>query len=180
MKYARYALLAGCLAALSGCGTSGEDELRQWMAELRASTKPHVTPIEEPKKFQPQKYTASNEIDPFNLSRLTMALKRDSAQNASNAGLLAPELARRREPLEAYPLDAMTMVGSMRKNGRPVALLRVDNLLYQVYLGNYLGPNYGKVVEISETTVKIREIVQDIAGEWTERIVALELQEGKK
>jgi len=109
-----------------------------------------------------------------------MALKRDSAQSASSAGLLAPELARRKEPLEAYPLDAMTMVGSMRKNGRPVALLRVDNLLYQVYLGNYLGPNYGRVVEISETTVKIREIVQDVAGEWTERIVALELQEGKK
>lgn len=180
MKDARSVALMACMAVLSGCGASGEDELRQWMAELRAATKPHVTPIEEPKKFQPQKYTASNEIDPFNLGRLTMALTRDSAQSASSAGLLAPELARRKEPLEAYPLDAMTMVGSMRKNGRPVALLRVDNLLYQVYLGNYLGPNYGRVVEISETTVKIREIVQDVAGEWTERIVALELQEGKK
>ena len=180
MKGARFVALTACMAVLSGCGASGEDELRQWMAELRASTKPHVTPIEEPKKFQPQKYTAGTDLDPFNLSRLTLALKRDSAQNASNAALIAPELARRKEPLEAFPLDAMKMVGSMNKNGKPVALLKVDNLLYQVYVGNYLGPNYGKVVGISETAIKIREIVQDATGEWTERIATLELQEGNK
>jgi len=68
----------------------------------------------------------------------------------------------------------------MNKNGKPVALLKVDNLLYQVYVGNYLGPNYGKVVGISETAIRIREIVQDVTGEWTERITTLELQEGKK
>lgn len=180
MKCARLVALMSCLTALSGCGNSGEDELRQWMAELRTSTKPHVKPLEEPKKFQPQKYAAAAELDPFNPSKLTLALKKDSAQNASNAALIAPELARRKEPLEAFPLDAMAMVGSMNKNGKPVALLKIDNLLYQVNLGNYLGPNYGKVVGISETAINIREIVQDATGEWTERIATLELQEGKK
>jgi type IV pilus assembly protein PilP len=176
----RALLLLCSLLGLVACGASNEDELRQWMTEQRANTKPHVTPIAEPKKFQPQDYTAGNEIDPFSPVRLTQALKKDSARIASNAALIAPEMARRKEPLEAYPLDAMTMVGSMNKNGKPVALLKVDNLLYQVQIGNYLGPNYGKVIGITETAIQIREIVQDATGDWTERIVSLELQEGKK
>jgi type IV pilus assembly protein PilP len=107
-------------------------------------------------------------------------LKRDSAQIASNGALVAPELARRKEPLEAFPLDTMSLVGSIVKVGQPVALVKVDNLLYQVKPGNYLGQNYGKVTKISETEVTLREIVQDAVGEWIERVVSLQLQEKSK
>ena len=79
--------------------------------------------------------------------------------------------------MEAYPLDSMTMVGSVVKAGRPYALLKVDNLLYQVKSGDYLGQNYGRITKISETDVALREIVQDAAGEWIERPGALQLQE---
>jgi type IV pilus assembly protein PilP len=71
----------------------------------------------------------------------------------------------------------MTMVGSVMRNGQQFALLRVDNLLYQVKTGDYLGQNYGKITKISETDVAYREIVQDAAGEWIERSSALQLQE---
>lgn len=167
--------LAG--AALAGCGASGQEELQQWMAQQRQTTKPQVTPIPEPKKFTPQAYSQESVTDPFSNVKLTQALKRESAQSTSNAGLVAPELARRKEPLEAYPLDTMKMVGSLIKEGRPVALLRVDNLLYQVRPGNYLGQNYGKITKVSESEVVLREIVQDAAGEWTERNATLQLQE---
>lgn len=69
------------------------------------------------------------------------------------------------------------MVGSVVKQGRQYALLRVDNLLYQVKLGDYLGQNYGKITKITETDISLREIVQDAAGEWIERPGALQLQE---
>jgi len=167
-------------AVLAGCGASSQEELQKWMNEQRANTKPHVTPIPEPKKFTPQAYTEEGATDPFSNLKLTQALKRDSAQSAANAALVAPELARRKEPLEAYPLDAVKMVGSMLKEGHPVALLRIDNLLYQVKPGNYLGQNYGKIVKVSETEVVLREIVQDAAGEWTERTATLQLQERSK
>ena len=72
------------------------------------------------------------------------------------------------------------MVGSLIKLGQPVALVRVDNLLYQVRVGNYLGQNYGRITKISETEVALREIVQDAAGEWIERTATLQLQEGSK
>jgi type IV pilus assembly protein PilP len=69
------------------------------------------------------------------------------------------------------------MVGSVAKQGRPFALLRVDNLLYQVKVGDYLGQNYGRITGIAETEIALREVVQDAAGEWIERPVTLQLQE---
>lgn len=169
-----------CMLVLAGCGFSQDDDLRQWMADLRSTTKPRVTPLTEPKQFQPQSYSMESGMEPFNALKLTQALRKDSNQLASNAALIAPEMSRRKEPLEAYPLDVMTMVGSLDKKGSPTALLKVDSLLYQVRVGNYIGQNYGKIVQISESSVKLREIVQDATGDWVERTTSLDLQEGKK
>ena len=176
----KIAPFAICAVLLAGCSPSGQEELQQWMTEQRAQTKPHIQPIPEPKKFTPQAYTQEGSIDPFSNQKLTQALKRESAQSSSNAALVAPELARRKEPLESYPLDSMAMVGSLLKEGKPVALVKVDNLLYQVRPGNYLGQNFGKIVKVGETEVVLREIVQDAAGEWIERSATLQLQERSK
>ena len=167
-------------AGLTGCSSSNQGELQTWMVEQRAATKAHVTPLPEPSKFSPQAYQSEGQIEPFSNLKLTQALKRDSSQATSNAALIAPELARRKEPLEATPLDAVKMVGSLIKVGQPVALVRVDNLIYQVRTGNYLGQNYGRVTQVSETGVALREIVQDAAGEWVERNATLQLLEGSK
>lgn len=171
---------AALIALLAGCGSSGQEELQQWMTDQRNQTKPKVEPIPEPKKFTPQAYTQEAATDPFSNQKLTEALKRDSKQVSANAGLVAPELARRKEPLESFPLDTMSMVGSLVKLGQPVALVKVDNLLYQVRPGNYLGQNYGKITKVDETEVTLREIVQDAGGEWIERIAKLQLQERAK
>jgi type IV pilus assembly protein PilP len=164
-------LVAGiCLAACAG----DEDELTQWMEQQKREVKPNVEPLSAPKKFNPQPYAALGAVEPFSTQKLTVALKQEARQPNS---LLAAEINRRKEPLEAYPVDSMTMVGSVMRNGRQYALLRVDNLLYQVKTGDYLGQNYGKITKISETDVSYREIVQDAAGEWIERSSALQLQE---
>jgi type IV pilus assembly protein PilP len=167
-------------ALLGGCSISGEDELRQWMSDQRNQVHPRVIPLIEPKKFIPQAYTQEGSVDPFSLQKLTQALKRDSTQSVANTALIAPELARRKEALEAYPVDSMAMVGSLRKAGQPVALVKIDNLLYQVRVGNYLGLNYGRVLKIDESEVTLREIVQDSTGDWVERSASLVLQEGAK
>ncbi|MDN6884641.1 pilus assembly protein PilP [Variovorax sp. CAN2819] len=166
------------VSALSACD-SGQEDLQRWMAEQRAQVKPSVPPISEPKKFTPQAYTEASAFEPFNILKLTQALRRESNQ-PSTSELIAPELARRKEALEAFPLDSMAMVGSMNRNGQPVALLRVDKLLYKVRVGEYLGLNYGRITRINETEIALREIVQDAAGEWIERVATLQLQESAK
>ena len=180
MTYRRVGACAALIALLAGCGSSGQEELQQWMTDQRNQTRPKVQPIPEPKKFTPQAYTQEAATDPFSNLKLTEALKRDSSRVSANAALVTPELARRKEPLESFPLDSMSMVGSLVKQGQPVALVKVDNLLYQVRTGNYLGQNYGKITKVGETEVTLREIVQDAGGEWIERTAKLQLQEGSK
>jgi type IV pilus assembly protein PilP len=55
--------------------------------------------------------------------------------------------------------------------------LRVDGLLYQVKVGDYVGQNYGRILRISEADLVLREVVQDAAGEWIERNSTLQLLE---
>ena len=180
MKSMRHLAMTVAALLLAGCGASSENELRQWMTEQKSQTRPRIAPISEPKQFNPESYGQVATIEPFSNQKLTQALKRESTQAAANGALIAPELARRREALEAFPLDAMTLVGSMTRTGQPVALVKVENLLYQVRLGNYLGQNYGRVGKIAETELTLREIVQDATGEWIERTATLQLQERSK
>ena len=176
-KRSRWMLaLISTSSLLAACGAE-QEELTQWMEQQRREVKPNVTPLTPPKKFTPQPYTAVSGVEPFSAQKLTVALKQEARQPNS---LLAAEINRRKEPLEAYPLDSMRMVGSVSRAGRPYALLRVDNLLYQVKSGDYIGQNYGKITKISETEVALREIVQDAAGEWIERASALQLQESAR
>jgi type IV pilus assembly protein PilP len=173
MKAGVVVALALTVLSLQGCAAD-QDELQQWMEQERRQARPSVAPLTPPKKFIPQAYVALSNVEPFSTQKLTVALKQEARQPNS---LLAAEINRRKEALEAYPIDSMSMVGSVVRGGRPYALLRVDNLLYQVKPGDYLGQNYGKITKISETDVTFREIVQDAAGEWIERMSALQLQE---
>ena len=165
---------------LAGCSASTEGELRQWMTDQQNQTRPRIAPISEPKQFKPESYAQVTAVDPFSNQKLTLALKKDSAQSTSNSALIDPELARRKEALESFPLDAMSLVGNMVRANQPVALIKIDSLLYQVRTGNYLGQNYGRITKITETAVSLREIVQDSSGEWIERTASLQLQERSK
>lgn len=164
---------AAAVLALAGCGANHE-ELQQWMDQQRREVKPNVPPLQAPKKFDPFPYGSAQMVEPFSNQKLTVAIKQESRQPNS---LLAGEINRRKEPLESFPLDSMSMVGSMTRGATPSALLRVDNLLYQVKVGDHLGQNYGRITKIGETDIALREIVQDAAGEWIERTSTLQLQE---
>jgi type IV pilus assembly protein PilP len=175
-RFLSFCVVAGLLV---GCGGASEEDAIRWMAEERNQIQPKAPPIPEPKQFVPQPYTNASAAEPFSNVKLTQALKRDATE-ASNSALVEPELNRPKQPLESYSLDSMAFVGSMIKAGKPVALIKIDNLLYQVRPGHYLGQNFGRITQITETELTMREIVQDAGGEWMERTATLLLQEGTK
>lgn len=177
VKYKTLTLIGLAATLLAGCSSPSEDELKQWMVSERNKTRPNVAPIPEPTKFNPEAYKGESLEEPFSSAKLASILRSGQSAPLSNSALIDAELARRKQPLEAYPLDVMAMVGSLSQDDQLVALVRVDSLLYQVRPGNYLGQNYGRVDKITETEIVLREIVQDAAGEWTERPAALQLQE---
>jgi type IV pilus assembly protein PilP len=165
------------LLFLAGCGDNGVSELRQWMDSVKKETRVVVPKISEPKVYVPVAYSGRAELDPFNPTKLLVALARMKAE--SNNGL-RPDMERRKEILEAYSLDEIKMVGVIERSSIRVALLQVDKSVYQAKVGNYIGPNFGQITKVTDANIEIKEIVQDAAGEWTERKATLELQEIKK
>ena len=162
---------------LSGC-TNDVSELQVWMDETRANTPKRTGRIPEPKRFVPFRYEARTDIDPFSNAKLQVALANFSDRNK---GGIKPDLNRRREPLESFPLDTIRLVGHLnRASTGPVALLEADKVIFQVKVGSYLGQHFGRITRISETEVGLKELVQDAAGDWVERDTSLALQEAKK
>lgn len=159
------ALLAGCQA--------DHAELQSWMQETLRSTPTAVQKIAEPKKFEAFVYQAADSVDPFSVAKMRTDGLVVAGRPSSG---LQPDATRRREPLEAFPLDALKMVGNLRQGSVEVALLQADTGVYQIRVGHYVGKNFGRVVRISESEVAIRETVQEPTGEWVERDTALQLQ----
>lgn len=176
-QWLRLCVLALATLSLAGCGDSGEQEVRQWMNETRAQTRVSIPKIAEPKKFTPFIYAEKAEIDPFNPVKLQVALAR---QQASSSSKFKPNLDRRRDALESYPLDGLKMVGTLKTKDNRYALVEVDSRVFQVKVGNYMGQNFGIITRITDNQVDLKEVVQDAGGEWVERNAKLELQEGKK
>lgn len=165
----RAALLLVLVASLGGCGSEPNQDLRAWMAEQGKGTRGRLDPVPQIKPYEPFAYNAYDLPDPFKPRKI---------EPTKGGSKLAPDLARRREPLEAFPLESLAMVGTLEKNKAMYALVRTpEKDLYQVRAGNYLGTDFGVIVGISDTEIKLRELVQDGAGDWTERTSSLQLQQ---
>ena len=87
--------------------------------------------------YEPVPYDAAGLIDPFRPAKM-MA---DSKQ--SGGGGLQPDLNRLKEPLESYPLESISYVGSLTKKHQTYGIVSVDGALHQVRAGSYMGQNFG-------------------------------------
>ena len=171
------ALMALMAPLLTGCGASDVREVQDWMAQVTKEARVRVTPISAPTTFTAFAYTARETVDPFSPNKLLAELAK-AAEKSDNR--FKPDMVRRKELLENYPLDTFVMVGVIQKGGSNYALLQLDRAVYQVRLGQRIGQNYGLVTGVGEAAVTIKEVVQDAGGEWVERISKLELQESKE
>lgn len=168
----------GVLALLlAGCGDDGVPEVRQWMADVRQQTRIVTPKLSAPKTFTPFTYAGADGIDPYSPKKMAAAFAK--LQAASGNGI-KPDLQRRREPLESYPLDTLHMVGTLERGGLRYALLQADKMVLRVKIGNYVGQNFGMITNVSESAVELKEIIQDPSGDWIERPAKLELQETSK
>jgi type IV pilus assembly protein PilP len=165
------------LFTLGGCGDNGVQEVREWMDDTKRQTKISIPKLSEPKRFIPFTYTGKDSLDPYDPAKLAIVLAKMRDQSTSS---IKPDLDRRREPLEAYPLDAIKMVGTLQKTGLNYAILQVDKAIFHVKAGNYIGQNLGMITRITDNAVELKEIVQDASGDWIERKATLELQETSK
>lgn len=166
---------AGMLMGLAGCGDRIGD-LREYANEVKARKGGHIEPIPQLKPFETYTYSDQDERSPFTPQLNTLA-KNNVNKNTSTTGL-HPDFNRNREYLEQFPLDGLKMVGTLTVNGVLYGLVKdSDNILHRVADGNYMGQNYGKIISISDSDIKLREIVPDGQGGWSERITTVTLSD---
>jgi type IV pilus assembly protein PilP len=170
---------AAAALALAGCGGERFGDLKQELAQMTRDLRGRVEPLPAVKTYEPVPYRGDSLVDPFLPSRIVVATQAGGASAAG--GGPAPDLNRPREPLEAFPLDGIQMVGTLRQANEIYALVKAGPNLYRVRKGNYLGQNFGLITAIEEGQISIKEVVQDSTGEWIERTATLQLQEsGRK
>jgi type IV pilus assembly protein PilP len=162
------------VGVLAGCGQRTHQDLLDWMAEQGKGVRGRLDPIPQIKPYEPFAYNDFDLPDPFKPRKIE-PMKGDSGSK------LVPDLNRRREPLEAFPLESLSMVGTLEKGRTVYALVKTpERDIYQVRQGNHLGQNFGVIVGISDTDIKLKELVQDGAGDWSERSSTLNLLQAEQ
>lgn len=147
------------------------------MEENSRDLRGQVTPLPEVKSYEPVPYDVADLVDPFQPQKLEPDSKNRFGQG--KGGQFQPDFEARElrnNVLEKYPLESLTMIGRLVVNRRPIAVIKYEDNVKQVKVGDYLGLDFGMVTEIGENELKLKELIQDSAGEWSERQSSLFLQ----
>jgi type IV pilus assembly protein PilP len=170
----RIALMSLVCVTAAGCGRSHGD-LYAWMDEVRATEKVTIDPLPVLKPYEQFVYQPDDLKDPF-----LDTLQDQRAENVAEAGVdgIRPDLNRRKEALEAYPLDALRMVGTLSRANAVWALIQApDQTISRVGVGNYIGENYGRVTQVDPSAVQLVELIPNGTGGWMERQASVAIVE---
>ncbi len=164
--------MIGAALMLAACGSDSLEDLREFSKSAHADRKPRVEPLPELKPQEVFAYNPANLADPFAPQNIR------PARGAKAGGESRPDLNRRKEPLEEYPLDALKMAGTLSRGKQTWAVVQApDGTVHRVKVGDHLGQNFGTVTRISDDKVDLIELTQGPAGDWVEREVNLTLTE---
>ncbi len=161
---------------LAACGGDEHQDLKEELKNLTKDMRGRIEPLPVVKAYEPVPYKAFELPDPFGPAKIELAI---AAAAKSKGGANAPDARRPKEPLEAYPLESLKMVGTLSQKGVTYALVRADSSVYRVKAGNYLGQNFGVITGITDNQINLKELVQDASGDWAERKIALQILEAE-
>lgn len=159
---ARLCVALGCLV-LAAC-SSANDNLQRFIAQTEKQPGSYVKPLPAVPKYQTFAYTDQDKRSPFVPSE-------GPGMNA-----VRPDTSRPRQYLEQFPLDTLSMVGTLNIGGTLYGLVETkDGIVHRVTIGNYMGQNDGRVVRITATQIGLVEVVPDGLGGYMKRPAALGL-----
>ena len=166
------AIALSCLVLVS-CSGEQHSDLRQFVKDSDNMPRGRIPPLPEVKPYEPFEYAAFDLTDPFVPRKITAG---KSVGKRPDDPRLDPN--RRKGPLEAFPLENLKMVGTLQQHKNMYALIKTpDNNLHRVKPGDFMGQNFGRIIDINESAVKLKELVQDSGSEWKEEERTLLLQE---
>lgn len=180
---AKIGLLFGlCSLLLAGCVSRDMSDLEGYVQDVMSRPGGRIEPLPEIRPYEAYAYQSGQEgmRDPFRLFYKKDQVAEEEEQDAGLTEAMAREIHHRnREELERFELDSLNMVGTLEDGDDQWAIVRdPDGVVHRVKVGNYLGRNIGKITNILEERVELREIIKDSQGRWQEREAAIGLSEG--
>ena len=171
MKKAIYLAIVAML--LTGCGGEEFQDLRDFVKNSGADMRGKIEPPPDVKPYEFFAYNNDENLpDPFR------PRKDEDSRSGGGTGENQPDMDRPKEALEEFPLESLKMVGYLYRDKVGYAVIRAtDGKLHRVQAGNHIGMNFGLIADVKETEITIKEMVQDSAGAWTERVSSLQLLE---
>ena len=150
---------------LSACGEVDKfDDLVDFVENAHKDRRPEIEPLPEIRLYEQFVYSATALPDPFAVLNLL-----PGDDGASGSGI-SPDTNRRQEPLEKFSLDELLLVGSIQRNGEFWAIVRApDGTVHRITNGNYLGMNFGRVVNVANYRVELKEVILGNDNRWVER-----------
>ncbi len=162
---------------ISAC-TSNLDDLNRFIANEKNKPIKPIDPLPEIRPMELFEYNAHDLRDPFSND---LEEKNDVTSETELAAFEngeGPDLTRRKEFLESFPLDSLLMVGTYQQGDDYWGLVTdPDGTIHRVSVGHYIGHNYGEVVSITENEIAIKEWANDGLGAWRQRDAAMALNE---
>lgn len=167
-------LLAACIAgSLTACSNRDLTDLQAFVDEVKSRPAGRIEPLPEIKPYESYSYQSTGLRQPF---ESTFAVDEEEEQVADNGNGIRPDLNRRKEALEGFPLDTLRMVGTLAQFDEHWGLIQAsDGTIHRIQPGNYVGQNHGRVTHISEEQIELMEIVPTGQGGWQEREASIAL-----
>ncbi len=179
--YRHFALVisAGALLSAGGCMSPDISDLDRWTQDVMARPGGRIEPLPEIKPYEAYSYrsAAEGKLDPFQLFYQQRAVKPEEVVDTGLTRELEMEIQNRnREELEQFELDSLRMVGTLEDSNEVWGIIvDPDGIVHRVRVGNYAGRNIGKIVNIFEDRIELREIFRNSQGRWEERQASLAL-----
>jgi type IV pilus assembly protein PilP len=157
-------------AALSfGCAAGVDDELHAYIDDVKARPGGRIDPLPQIRPYETFRYSAEEIRSPF---------LPDRPNSPSTMAGPKPIQERNKEYLEQFPLDTLTMVGTLDRQGLTFGLVRTqDGMVHRVTSGNYLGQNDGRIVAIAAAEINLQELVPDGIGGFYSRSAEIGLSD---
>jgi len=164
-------LIIVCVSSLSACIERSNDDLVRFVNDAFKGEKPEIEPLPPIVPYEEFIYSADGLTDPFEKGNVFAGT--EATPNEEVDGI---DTNRRKEPLEAFPLDGLRLDGVLEFRGVLSAIVRSpDGDSVPVSVGNYMGLNFGKIISISseEQVLEVEETVRNATGKWVKRIVKM-------
>ena len=187
MSWFRSGIIMILVVLVGACAETPEDNIREYVSKVKKEKGGRIEPLPEIQEYTSETYDVASLKSPFQKESAleSQEITLNDFGDVSSEGeeesveltfreTPRPDAGRPRELLEKFPIEVLSMVGTLKKSGRMWGLV-IDNegIVHRVEVGNYMGENSGRIFQITDEKIYLQELISDGQGGWVERSASI-------